>query len=143
MYFVTEQVRVLIYIEITGTKTGNQCHGSSSCSYSNSHAYTTDGSANKCCTSSRFTSVQRVDARGAFAYHNTTINALNNSNIVMRGYQAGFGGTIYCASGDQCIIDCGGNACEMLYVDCPGNCTIKLASIDTIPPITNLTDFDA
>eukprot|EP01083_Nonionella_stella_P123660 372728_1 len=74
---------------------------------------------------------------GAYSLQNVIIFSTNNSEIFLHGYQAGFGGTMYCQTDHICTINCKANGCAMFYVQCDGICTINSHSNDTVAPITN------
>eukprot|EP01084_Bolivina_argentea_P140840 247534_1 len=126
------------------------CYGASSCRYSNFNSSTTTIHSVKCegttsCEYSQFRNVPRIYAQGAFSLYNSTIysnESPNNLEVTLKGYQSGFASTIYCQIGHSCTINCDVNGCQMLYISCIGWCTINTNSVDTVIPITRLSQFD-
>ena len=83
------------------------CNGDNSCSQSNMTAIT-------------------LTANGAYSFNNGTVSSaqLGPSHVyTFTGYFAGYGGTVICLDSDVCTIDCYGNACYNLTIDCDAGAT--------------------
>merc|ERR1719461_10519 len=118
------------------------CHGSNACNNLNLETGYTECYSDGACAQSTISLQSYFAVRGAYAMYNATITSPGNAGNVrleMRGYYAGYGATFHCQTGDQCTINCEVNACEMLYLQCDGECTTNLGSDDTVPPITNIS----
>eukprot|EP01084_Bolivina_argentea_P057464 104993_1 len=121
------------------------CWGANACEHSNmiaSNGYIVCG-GDQSCIHSNITS-PTVSAPGAYSLYGASIYISNE--VYLSGFQAGYGSTIKCTSGNTCNIYCFGNGCEMALV-CPenSNCNIILNNNDptvTIPPIQNINDYN-
>eukprot|EP01084_Bolivina_argentea_P021773 40466_1 len=138
-------------IETTNIADSTLCFASNSCQYTVFDAtmaissYSVDCWGDQSCTHSDFLNVPTIYAYGAYSLYNATIygnHASNKLDVTFDGYQSGFGAKIYCQFGNICTINCNGNGCQMLYVQCIGSCVININSASTIRPIIDLTDFD-
>eukprot|EP01084_Bolivina_argentea_P057462 104990_1 len=120
------------------------CYGANSCENSNIKAQSYILCyGDQSCIHSNITS-PTVSAPGAYSLYGASIYISNE--VYLSGFQAGYGSTIKCTSGNTCNIYCFGNGCEMALV-CPenSNCNIILNNNDptvTIPPIQNINDYN-
>eukprot|EP01083_Nonionella_stella_P129277 392188_1 len=124
------------------------CRASHSCTHSTFIGTAIDSNifcaGFKSCAYSRFSGIQTIEAYGAYTFYNSTIDSLNTLGPLVAsfsGYHAGLSAKLTCQSGDTCTINCYGNGCYMLYVHCPGSCTINTPTGDSIAPINYATDL--
>ena len=76
------------------------------------------------CNSARINYSQRIEASGAYSLHEATITTQGQSlTLDLYGYYAGYNAVLNCESGDSCTINCYGNACYGLQLNCDGTCT--------------------
>eukprot|EP01084_Bolivina_argentea_P302559 522263_1 len=134
---------------LSGSDRVIHCVGSNSCEYSNliGDPQVTNKiycSADRSCNYAYFEGIQQIYIRGSYASNGAIFNTsgLNTVAISFRGHLSGFGATIICYLGTQCDIYCYGNGCFMLYIQCAQPCNIIKGSVNTIVPITNLSDLN-
>eukprot|EP01083_Nonionella_stella_P004455 12896_1 len=86
-----------------------------------------------------------IEASGAYSLYKSIISTTdtpgNNMSLELRGYQAGFGAKLTCQTGDFCDVQCYGNACLMLLLDCHNNCQVHLDDC-AVAPIYDISDYD-
>eukprot|EP01084_Bolivina_argentea_P272502 463987_1 len=125
-----------------------RCTGANSCRYSKLRVETeVQCKADQSCAYTNIQQTSSIFANSAYSLYNAVIDSTgspgNVLNITLSGYYAGFGAQITCQSTDICNINCYGNACYMLYINCVNNnCNINKNSIYTSDPITNINLFN-
>eukprot|EP01083_Nonionella_stella_P160527 524952_1 len=130
--------------------TGNiqrRCYGSNSCYGVTFHSYgemaLISCNGDRSCANTDIHSHNEIRARGSYALYNATIHSTADGlEVYLYGSNAGFGAKIFCHLGHSCTIYCYATGCNMLYVDCVGNCSIQSNSVDTVLPITEYSLFD-
>eukprot|EP01083_Nonionella_stella_P292719 995617_1 len=130
--------------------TGNierACSGSNSCYGVTFHSYGEAAeiscSGDRSCANTDIHSHNEIRARGSYTLYNASIHSTTDGLAVyLFGSNAGFGAKIFCPLGHSCTIYCYATGCNMLYVDCVGNCSIQSNSVDTVLPITEYSLFD-
>eukprot|EP01084_Bolivina_argentea_P184181 317706_1 len=95
------------------------------------------------CAYSHIESTNVIHGRAAYSLLNARITTTKDINIYLRGHYAAYGATLHCNVGHECNIYCDGRtSCSMFYIICSGTCNVIKNSIDTIPPITNISQFN-
>eukprot|EP01084_Bolivina_argentea_P042614 78573_1 len=130
--------------------TSKRCYGSNACQYTNFQNTNNIGltfndvecSGDQSCANTNIQKSGTIMANAAYSLYNAVIDSKDLTSaldVTLRGYHAGFGSKIICRSGDYCSINCVGNACEGLYVECEdtNNCNVELFN-----PATMKTEFD-
>eukprot|EP01083_Nonionella_stella_P162753 534571_1 len=125
-----------------------ECDASHSCAHS-----TLIGTRNKSqisctgyksCAHSHISSTEIIIASSTYALYNATIDSLHtihDLHVTLSGYHAGLNANITCRANDICTINCHANACYRTYINCVGTCTINTQSIDTVYPITDVSNL--
>eukprot|EP01083_Nonionella_stella_P186901 685519_1 len=121
------------------------CYGSNSCYGVTFHSYGEAADIHcegeRSCTNTEIHN--DIIAQGSYALYNATIySTADGLEVYLYGSNAGFGAKIFCHLGHSCTIYCYATGCNMLYVDCVGNCSIQSNSVDTVLPITEYSLFD-
>eukprot|EP01083_Nonionella_stella_P086199 239297_1 len=132
-------------IETIIISTALACHGYHSCSNSNISTERIYCRGDKSCSYvqiSNTSNTSDVRGEGAFSLYNAEIYSSRDLTVTLDGYQAGFQGTIICRAGDSCTVNCNGNGCEMLYIDCIGVCNVHTNSVATITYLSDIIDMD-
>eukprot|EP01084_Bolivina_argentea_P194061 332925_1 len=132
------------HIEVTnGPYNSVYCYGANSCEFSIFRkAKTVYCYGEKSCSNSLFMNVPYIEGYGAFSLYNATIYSTNSLSVNLYGEQSGFSAQLLCQSGDVCNINCAGNGCLMMYIECNGNCIINKETSHTSSPITHINLFD-
>eukprot|EP01083_Nonionella_stella_P149706 475872_1 len=123
------------------------CDGSNSCSFTVINKGTQlrcDG--DRACQSTHITGIQHIDADGAYALLNATIDSSGVAlELRLYGYYSGFGATVLCQANDTCEFACSVDGCYNLYANCIGTCTFSVpyAGPNAVFPLTDLSLFNA
>eukprot|EP01083_Nonionella_stella_P316940 1151837_1 len=143
------------FVNLTGIE--RSCSGSNSCYGVTFHSYgvytfeghdgpvfgSIDCDADRSCSNTEIHNHNHISARGSYAMNNATIHSTADGfDVYLYGSNTGFGAAIFCQLGHSCTIYCSATGCNMLYVDCVGNCSIQSNSVDTVLPITEYSLFD-
>eukprot|EP01083_Nonionella_stella_P271223 919000_1 len=96
------------------------------------------------CAETTIRGINQLHASGTYALYFADIYShVQNPNetwtliLKLTGKLAGYGANFTCLAGHKCKIFCEGHdSCHMFHIDCPGDCTVSLATAETIPPLT-------
>ena len=80
----------------------------------------------RACYKATISNAEDLRGKGAFSLSQATINSngIGTIDALFSGYMAGYEATFNCESGDTCNIDCYGNGCFGLILNCQGSCNV-------------------
>eukprot|EP01084_Bolivina_argentea_P161769 281572_1 len=129
---------------ITSTNDYVDCPALKSCAYSHIQVgtYIYCGGVQSC--SYATITARRVFSGGAYSLENATIYSTDNEDfeVVLNGYNAGFGTTIICQMNHSCPVTCDVNSCKYFNeLQCLGNNPICSITYSSQPQSNTSTDI--
>eukprot|EP01084_Bolivina_argentea_P047056 86690_1 len=134
--------------EIGSTAAWMVCGGSNSCSFSKLTVWSNwiRCYGDQSCAHPNITIHNEIRCHGAYSCLFSNIETEDTSQTVSLqcdGFYSCFGAILTCKSSDTCTINCYGNGCYMMEIQCPNsNCIVK-TNHTTIEPITSSTLFNS
>lgn len=112
-----------------------QCDGINTCSHMSNISVTTnvDCKGDHSCSYSNFYGVLSIYARGAYSLINSNIYSSGSTiSVNFSANYAGYNATVFCESGDNCIINCNGNGCTNTLYNCDSCSSMTIYCNETI-----------
>ena len=120
------------YLELKGTDSYVGCNAARSCA----HIGTINGT--------QLVTKMTIKGHSIFAFYNSSMYSNGYGvNLTLTSHYSGYGATLYCQNGDDCVVNCEGNSCFNFNFICESGalCTVNCNNSGSIKSEINKYDY--